>query len=67
MKKDYKKSLKYIYITECGKVSELQFKLDQETIDSFASVGFISYGYTADAKTWSITKLGKQYCEDFVL
>ena len=67
MTNDYDEGLRLIYREERGYVEDLKQMLSESIIDKFASVGFINYGYTIDHKTWSISKLGKVYCEDFIL
>ena len=66
-KSEQNHAFRYIYESKNGKYKQLVEDLSQEIVDKFCSVGFIKTGYTAECKTWGITSLGKQYCEDFVL
>ena len=67
MRQDLKKALEIVYKEERGTINDLKESITTEMVKKLISVGFIICGYTHKAKTWRISLLGKEYCEDFVL
>ena len=65
MNESYRFALETINKESAGYVKELKETITPEMVDKFISIGFIICGYTQEAKTWKISKLGKEFIKDF--
>lgn len=54
-------ALAYINDEKKGYISKLIERIGQKCVEEFVSVGFIICGYTRTAKTWRISKFGKEF------
>lgn len=65
MSENYRFALETISKEGAGYVQELKKTITPEMVEKFISIGFVICGYTREAKTWRISKLGKEYIKDF--